>query len=88
MKITAYRSDGLGGVKVVEVDEPEEQRIEREKREKLAALTDWLQANGVDTLTNLSVEVPKKLDKTVADATTATLEARIVALEKKIWSHP
>lgn len=49
MKLTAFEPDGIGGVRAVEIDEPDHMRVERERmewlltvREKYAALQDDL----------------------------------------------
>ena len=67
----ACQPDGTGGVRVVEIPEPEEMRVEREKQEQLATLAKWLQTNGVQKLTDVAGKV-------------SALEAKVAALESKV----
>lgn len=69
--ITAYQSDGNGGNKQVQVEELEEMRIQREKRELVEQLANLLQNNeGLKYITDLKAEV-------------ATLKTQMTSLEAK-----
>lgn len=61
-QIEAYQSDGKGGIEKVLIDEPDEQRIEREKQECMKNLAAWLQTDPtrLDKLKQLVIPPRKK----------------------------